>query len=170
MSIGACLCGTCGETRKGPFVDKLPIYPVATYPDRAGYIVPAIGFTDDGFEAVPAVEAAGFRIREDLDPVWTDRAGAEGWYVFVDGREQPEEFALSGSKKSKKKRLKRAAEVERKKSGKKALVERPKRRKRAKGGGKKFSAQGFNLKKMPLAVATQLLFGQIWPDAYSVSQ
>lgn len=155
-------------------MDPLPIYPVETFPDRPANIVPSLGVTADWDQAVDSVESAGFRIREDLEPVWTDRAGAQGWYIFVEGREQPTEYGLSGSKKSKKKRKKREAEAKatakERKSAKESRVARPRRLKRGTGSGKKFNSQGFNLKKLPLAVATQLLFGQIWPEAYSVPQ
>lgn len=151
--------------------ERLPIYPVETFPDRPAIIVPSIGEAYDIEDVSRAIADHGYIVRQDLNPEVSDRPGAEGWYVFVEAPEERLDYTLGGRKKKAKVKEKKPARG--KAVAKKARSSAPPRR-RKKGEGtpgiKKFGAQGFNLKKMPLGVMTQLLFQTIWPDAYSVSQ
>lgn len=146
-------------------MEKLPIYPVETFPDRPAFIVPAIGEAYDAGDVARAIADEGYRIRQDLEPIATDTPGAEGWYVFVEGQEEHLGSALGAAKK------KKGASKKDKALARKSAKGGARRRKRgANPSVKAFKAKGFNLKKMPLGIATQLIFAQIWPDAYKVSQ
>jgi len=154
-------------------MDPLPIYPVQTFPDRPALILPSIGDAYTPEEVAQAITEEGLLLRQDLDPEVSETPGVEGWYVFVDGGAGFPAESLGARKRQRvKAKAKARAEAKEKKLPRKSASAGPRRRKKGRGAGepKQFKAKGFNLKKMPLGVATQLLFAAIWPEAYTVSQ